>query len=255
MLEISLENGIKTIAFNIPQKKNPLLPESTRQLKAALDESLTDGTKVVIITGNGGNFSSGAMLDPNLLSKGFDVTEYLRNDVNTAIMAIRELPIPVIAKVQGVCVGLGFSIALACDMLYASENAMFSQIFTRIGLSSDGGGAYFLAQTVGYRKAFELIANNANISAAQALEWGIANAVFEDSAFEASVLEFAQNLAAGPTVALAQVKQNLQVALKGDLAEALDTEAINQGKCFKSSDFIEGVMAFMQKRKPKFKGK
>ena len=254
LLKVSQGEGIKYISFNSPEKKNPLTPELMSALGDALAKCESDGTKVVVIEGAGGNFSSGALLDPKMLSGEFDVTAYLKKEVNPVIELMKSLPVPIIAKVQGVCVGLGFSIALACDMIYAGESAIFSQVFTRIGLASDGGGAYFLAQTVGYRKAFELIATNANISAKEALDWGIANHVFKDVELNDAVNQMANRLANGPTIAISSVKANLQEASEGNLVNALEVEAVNQGKCFASKDFIEGVTAFMEKRKAVFKG-
>ncbi len=249
----SMENGIKTISFNIPSKKNPIQPESMELLLAHIEASEEDGTRVIILTGEGGNFSSGAMLSPEMMSR-FDVTAYLREKVNPVILAIRQSPIPFIAKVEGVCVGLGFSIALACDMLLASENALFSQIFTRIGLSSDGGGSFFLTELLGQRKAFELIATNRNIRAEEAKAMGIANHIYSESLLEEEVSKLAYALAQGPSIALAQVKKNVVSASKGSLKDTLDEEAKNQGVCFKSTDFKEGVKAFIEKRPPNFTG-
>ena len=253
IIKTTLKDGIKTIAFNIPNKKNPILPASMELMLAHIKESENDGTKVIVISGAGGNFSSGAMLAPEMLSD-FDVTAYLSEKVNPVILAIRNTSIPVIAKVQGVCVGLGFSIALACDMLLAKEDARFSQIFTRIGLSSDGGGSYFLTELLGHRKAFELIASNQELSAKAALEMGIASHVFPSELFEAEVMKFTISLAKGPSIALAQVKKNVQSATKGNLADTLEEEAKNQAACFKSTDFKEGIQAFMEKRQANFKG-
>ena len=255
LLLTDLTAGIKTISFNIPKKKNPILPETMDALGKALQECQEDGTRVVVIRGEGGNFSSGAMLDPGMLTGDFDVKEYLSEKVNPVIQQIRSLPQPVVAQVQGVCVGLGFSLALACDLIYAGESSRFSQIFTRIGLSSDGGGAYFLAQSLGYHRAFQLIASNAEISAQQALSMGIANYVVTDGELASSTEELASRLASGPSVALAAVKRNLQAAMTADLAHTLKTEADNQGVCFQSYDFKEGIIAFTEKRAPKFQGK
>ena len=149
----------------------------------------------------------------------------------------------------GVCVGLGFSMALACDMLITSENANFSQIFTRIGLSSDGGGSYFLTKLLGHRKAFELIASNKNITAQEALALGITSEVLPNEKIEEAVSALAENLVNGPLVAIEQVKANIRIAETGTLAEALQAEAENQGKCFRTFDFMEGQKLKIKKSK------
>ncbi len=255
LLRTYLANGIKTISFNVPDKKNPLTPQSMDLLNEALDACEKDGTKVVILKGEGNNFCSGAMLEPKMLQGDFDVTDYLSEKVNPVIIKMRELPQPIIAQVQGVCVGLGFSLALACDLIFAGESARFSQIFTRIGLASDGGGAYFLLKTIGYQRAFHLIANNVELSAQRALALGIANQVVTDGELHLATQEMAQKLAKGPGVALAAVKRNLQTATLGNLSVALREEASNQGVCFQTKDFKEGVTAFMEKRQANFEGK
>jgi 2-(1,2-epoxy-1,2-dihydrophenyl)acetyl-CoA isomerase len=247
------ENGIKTIAFNIPTKKNPIKPESMDIMLGHIKESEQDGTKVIVLTGEGGNFSSGALLAPEMLGE-FDVTAYLNEKANPLILAIRNSNVPVIAKVKGVCVGLGFSIALACDMLLACDNTIFSQIFTRIGLSADGGGSYFLTELLGHRKAFELIATNRNIEATEAMQMGIANQVYLSSEFDEGVSNLVNFLANGPGIALTQVKKNVREATTGTLASTLAEEAKNQAACFKSADFKEGIKAFMEKRPANFKG-
>ena len=139
-------------------------------------------------------------------------------------------------------------------MLLASEEARFSQFFTRIGLSTDGGGSYFLTELLGHRKAFELIATNQEISAKASLEMGIANHVFPSETFEDEVMKFTTSLAKGPSIALAQVKKNVLSATKGNLADTLEEEAKNQAACFKSKDFKEGIQAFIEKRSANFKG-
>ncbi|MDX2302578.1 MAG: enoyl-CoA hydratase-related protein [Microscillaceae bacterium] len=256
-LLVTMVNKIKTITINNPQAKNALSPETSAMLREAILVSTRDDTRVIILTGVGGNFCSGAALDASSMSnpKEYDVTQYLRETVNPAILGIRNINIPVIAKVRGVAVGLGANFALACDMVYASPDAVFSQIFTHIALSSDGGGAYFMPQTIGYKKAFEWMATAAKIPAEEALRYGMINHLVADEELDAKVQEMAETLARGPFVAIQQTKANLRVGVKGDLAATLETEAINQKNNFQTEDLIEGVMAFLQKRKPQFKGK
>ncbi len=254
---VKLIDGIKTIAFNAPAKKNPLTLAMGRALHQALKDSETDGTRCIILTGVGANFSAGADLDPSAMAdgRGADVTKYLKEEVNPIVQQLCTMGLPVIAKVRGVAVGVGMNLALACDIVMASENARFSQIFTKIGLSSDGGGSYFMLEKLGYHKAYELMATAAMLSAEEAHTLGLVNHVVADAALDDAVHEMATRLANGPLVALKATKRNLLAARTGGLVAALNAEAENQADNFKASDFMEGVMAFLQKRPAKFTGK
>jgi 2-(1,2-epoxy-1,2-dihydrophenyl)acetyl-CoA isomerase len=253
---VSVENNIKTITINHPKAKNAVSPETSAALCKAISSSFTDETRVIILTGAEGNFCSGAELGGQMINpREWDVTKYLREVVNPIILNIRNLNIPVIAKVRGVAAGLGANFALACDMVYATPEAMFSQIFTNIGLSSDGGGAFFMHRSMGYKKAFELMTTAARISAEDALTLNMINHVVIESEIDQVVQEMAERLAQGPLVAIQQTKSNLREASLGNLESTLEIEAVNQGINFKTDDFLEGIMAFAQKRKPNFKGK
>lgn len=254
-LLVSREGFVKTLTFNLPEKKNPLTPEMLQKLRQALLESQTDGTRVIILTGAGEDFSAGADLSAGAEDpRNEDVTRYLRTAVNPVILMMRQTNIPIIAKVRGVCVGVGFNFALACDLIYAEEKALFSQIFIRIGLASDGGGAFFLPRLTGYHKAFELMVTGAMIKAEDALRMGIVNQIFVGDLLDTAVQKMAHQLASGPYVAIQQIKANLRAGMESSLAETLDNEAVNQYKCFQTHDFKEGVRAFLEKRKARFKG-
>lgn len=253
---VEVESGIKTITLNRPRKKNAIDAETEKLLAESIfDSAENDDIRVTIVTGAGGDFSAGADLDPGSMRPGFDVTQHLKEDLHPIILAMRNSDKPFIAKVRGNCVGYGGNVALACDMIFASESARFSQIFTRIGLSADGGGTYFLAEALGYAKAYELLATGAMLSAADADRLGLINRVCDDAELDVAVGDIAQKLATGPFVAIRNTKKNLREAVAGTLESTLDSEADSQGINFKTSDFPEGAMAFLQKRKPNFQGK
>jgi 2-(1,2-epoxy-1,2-dihydrophenyl)acetyl-CoA isomerase len=254
-LLVTQEGAVKTLTFNLPEKKNPVTPEILQGMKQALQAAETDGTRVIILTGAGEDFSAGADLSEGAEDpRNENVTEYLRTAVNPIILMMRQTNIPIIAKVRGVCVGVGFNFALACDLIFAEDKATFSQIFTRIGLASDGGGAFFLPRLIGYYKAFELMVTGAMIKAEDALRMGIINQIFTGDLLDNAVQKMANQLANGPYVAIQQMKANLRVGMEGSLAETLDAEAVNQYKCFQTHDFKEGVTAFLEKRRANFKG-
>ena len=251
-LLVTLADGIKRITINRPDRRNSVDLETVAMLLDAIRQSAEDGTRVVILTGVGESFCAGA--DLAVASEGeiadFDVTRSLREGVNPTILAMRALPLPIIARVHGPAVGVGCNYALACDIIVASEQALFGQVFVKIGLMPDGGGTFFLPRLVGYQKAFELMATLDIISAHEAHRLGIINRIVPVAELDSTVDALAAQLAASPRVALAKIKAGLNQA--ADLAGALEFEAVNQDECFHSKDFIEGVTAFMQKRKAVF---
>jgi 2-(1,2-epoxy-1,2-dihydrophenyl)acetyl-CoA isomerase len=256
MLLINTENGIKNVSFNLPKKKNPITIDMLVELRQILATSQTDGTKVIILRGEGANFSAGADLSAGTSDPRFaDVTTYLREYINPVILAMRNSPLPIIAQVQGVCVGVGCSLAFACDLIFAEKTAMFSQIFAKIGLATDGGGGFFMPRAIGYHKAFELISTATKISAEQALQLGLVNHVFEDeNTLLIHIQETTAYFSAAPSIAIAKIKENLNTGINQTLAETLEKEAVNQGVCFQTKDFIEGVMSFLEKRPAVFRG-
>lgn len=253
-LLVFLEDGIKHITLNRPERRNSVDSETVQLLLAAIKQSSTDGTRVVILTGAGESFCAGA----DLAATGgrdianFDVTKSLRENVNPTILAMRALPLPIIARVHGHAVGVGCNYALACDMIVASEQALFGQVFVRVGLMPDGGGTFFLPRLVGYHKAFELMATGDIIAAQEALQLGIVNRVVPFAELDATVDKLASCLTQAPRVAIEKIKAGLNHNTSSDLASALDFEAVNQDACFHSPDFIEGVNAFLEKRKAAF---
>ena len=253
-LLISIEDGIKRITINRPERRNSVDRETMQLLREAIEQSAEDDTRVVILTGAGDSFCAGADLAATNASDiaNYDVTRSLRENVNPTILAMRALPVPIIARVHGHAVGVGCNYALACDLIIASEAALFGQVFVRIGLMPDGGGTFFLPRLVGYHKAFELMATGDIISAQQGHQLGIVNQVAPFAELDAMVDGLAYRLARAPRLALARIKAGLNHGSQSDLAGALDFEAINQDTCFHSTDFTEGVTAFLQKRKAAF---
>jgi len=256
-LQVTLEGGIKRITINRPERRNAVDTETIELLHEAIQRSAEDDSRVLILTGAGDAFCAGADLQ---ISDGrdirnVDVTASLREHTNPTIIAMRKLAKPIIARVHGHAVGVGCNYALACDLLIASEQAKFAQIFVKIGLMPDGGSTYFLPRLVGYHKAFELMATGDIISAGEAMSLGLVNRVVAYEELDATVDAMAARLAASPGIALAKIKAGLNSGETGDLAAALDFEAVNQAACFGSEDFREGVAAFLEKRKANFKGK
>jgi 2-(1,2-epoxy-1,2-dihydrophenyl)acetyl-CoA isomerase len=253
-LLVSLEAGVKRVTFNNPARRNSIDFETMQRFTEAIKESFEDETRVIVITGAGDSFCAGADLQAGL-SGARDVTTDLREVINPGVMAMRNLPKPIISRVHGHAAGIGCNYALAADIIVASDQAFFSQAFIKIGLMPDGGGTYFLPRLVGYNKAFELMALGDSIPAQQAFEMGMINRVVAASELDATVDAMADRLASAPAIALAKIKAGLANGLQSDLASALEFEAAGQGECFRSADFTEGVAAFLQKRKAVFTGK
>jgi len=256
-LVVTQDKGIKRITFNRPEKRNSVDRETIELLHEAIERSATDESRVIVLTGAGDAFCAGADLQFRGLGdiKSFDVTASIRERTNPTILAMRALPKPIIARIHGPAVGVGCNYALASDILLASDAARFGQVFIKIGLAPDGGGTFFLPRIVGYYKAFELMATGEIITAGQAHDLGLVNRVLPLGELDQAVDELAARLAASPAIALAKMKAGLNHGQQADLASALDFEAVNQAACFQSNDFLEGVSAFLEKRKAKFSGR
>ncbi len=254
-IEVTRAEAIATVTINRPHRKNAVTGEMWAQLAETFRSLSADADiRCVVITGAGGEFCSGADLAAREGS-GRPVHQLAAmRSVNDAALALHRMPQPTIAKVRGVAVGAGCNMALGCDLVVASENARFSEIFAKRGLSVDFGGTWLLPRRVGLHRAKELALFGDIISAADASEMGLVNRVLPDSELDAFVDGWARRLAAGPPIALALTKRMLNNAMNVTMEEALDDEGAAQTVNFGTKDTIEAMSAFTEKREPKFKG-
>lgn len=254
-IEVTRAEAIATVTINRPHRKNAVTGDMWAQLAETFRSLSADADiRCVVITGAGGEFCSGADLAAREGS-GRPVHQLAAmRSVNDAALALHRMPQPTIAKVRGVAVGAGCNMALGCDLVVASENARFSEIFAKRGLSVDFGGTWLLPRRVGLHRAKELALFGDIISAVDASEMGLVNRVLPDSELDAFVDGWARRLAAGPPIALALTKRMLNNAMNVTMEEALDDEGAAQTVNFGTKDTIEAMSAFTEKREPKFKG-
>jgi 2-(1,2-epoxy-1,2-dihydrophenyl)acetyl-CoA isomerase len=257
-VKLEVEGGVARIVLNRPEALNAWTRQLGEDLLSALDRVGDDPElRAIVLTGEGRAFSSGADLKAGtqMSDEGKpDVLTPLRAAYNPLILRVRTLPKPVIAAVNGPAVGIGCSLALAADLIVASESAYFLMAFVNIGLNLDGGASLTLPARVGHARAFEIAYLGERIPAAQALDWGLINRVVPDAELEHEVSAIAQKLAAGPPGSYANIKRTINDRVYDGFDQLLDLEATLQQERAESADFLEGVMAFMQKRPAKFTG-
>ena len=250
----AVQDDICVITLNRPDKMNALTAQMRAEITDALHHSDKDGARVIVMTGAGHAFCSGQDLgDANI--GGLDLERGLRDEYNPMLKAISERPVPVIAAVNGPAAGAGANLALAADVVIAAESAYFLQAFTRIGLIPDAGGTYWLPRNMGGAKAMGAALFAEKISARQADDWGMIWEAVPDDAFEAQWKSRAEFLAKGPGRAFELTKRAIRASWDNSLEGQLAAEANLQGKAGKSRDFMEGVVAFLEKRKAHFEGR
>jgi 2-(1,2-epoxy-1,2-dihydrophenyl)acetyl-CoA isomerase len=254
------DGSVEWITLKRPDRLNALTATMSHELEAAFGDAAAEGSvRCIVLTGAGRGFCAGQDLtefEAAYRSEGRpDIAEHLRSSYHRLIPLIVDTPKPVIAAVNGVAAGAGLSLALACDLRFASDAAKFTQAFVKIGLIPDSGGTYLLPRAVGYAKALELSITGDLIDAEAALRAGLVNRVVPEASFRDEVAGLAGRLASMPTMAIAATKSLLRGALHLTLGEALEREAAAQSEMGQTHDHVEGVNAFVEKRDPKFEGR
>jgi 2-(1,2-epoxy-1,2-dihydrophenyl)acetyl-CoA isomerase len=256
-VKLQADAGVARIVLNRPEALNAWTTQLGEDMLSALNRAAEDpDIRAIVFTGEGRAFSSGADLKAGheFADGKPDVLTALRGVYNPLLKTVRTVPKPVIAAVNGPAVGIGCSLALAADLIIAAESAYFLLAFVNIGLGLDGGASLTLPARVGHARAFEIAYLGERIPAAQALEWGLVNRVVPDAELDDEVEALAARLAAGPPGSYANIKRTINDRVYDGFEELLDLEAVLQQGRAESADFMEGVLAFMQKRPAKFTG-
>jgi 2-(1,2-epoxy-1,2-dihydrophenyl)acetyl-CoA isomerase len=252
------EAGVLWLEINRPKSRNALTVEAGRHLAESIEGANRADVSVIVVSGREGSFCSGFDLAQAKEYQPLDdakLEEIVRDPFHRLIRAIQRVSKPTIAAVDGAAVGFGCDLALACDLRLISDRAKFGEVFVKRGLMPDGGGTYTLPRIVGLGRALEIMYTGRLVESREALDIGLANAVFPAADFRKSVEEFAAVIARGAPVALKESKYATYAALDGTIEDALELELAGQKKCVFSQDFQEGIRAFFEKREPKFQGK
>lgn len=255
-LKYDLADGVATITFNRPDVYNALNDEITYELQSALKAVAKDeNVRVVVLTGEGKAFCSGQDLKAASGDQKRSFLQSLHKRYNPIISAMRSLPKPIVCRLNGVAAGAGCSLALACDVIVASEEATLIEVFINIGLVPDSGSSYFLPRMVGMAKAFEMCSMGTRVKAAEAASIGLINKAVPADQLDAAVKFYTDYYAKAPTKSIGLIKKMLAKSATSTLDEMLEYEAYCQEIAGTSNDYKEGVTAFLEKRKPAFSGK
>jgi len=251
-VEVTRDGAVQTITLNRPDKMNAFTRGMHAALRDALKEARDPEVRAVVVTGAGRAFCAGQ--DLTEFSELGDVGDGLRETYHPNVLAVRALEKPVIAAVNGACAGAGLSFACACDVRIATDSAAFVPGFIGIGLIPDAGGTYFIHRLLGASRAFEWMSSNRRLTAAEAHAWGLVSEVVEADALPARAAELAALYAELPTRGIGLTKRLFDHADTATLDEQLEMEAQLQAAAAQTSDFREGVTAFIEKRPPRFTG-
>jgi 2-(1,2-epoxy-1,2-dihydrophenyl)acetyl-CoA isomerase len=253
-LLVDRADGIVTVTLNRPERKNAATPTMWAELRDVFTEvGHRAEDRVLVVTGAGGDFCSGADLSGLAVEQEHQLVGMRL--VGSAALALHRCPKPTIAKVRGVAVGAGCNLALGCDLIAAAEDARFSEIFSRRGLSIDFGGSWVLPRLVGLHRAKELAYFAEIIPAKEAADLGLVNRVVPDADLDGLVEDWAKRLAAGPPIALSMTKTMLNNSAAVSFEQAVEDEARSQAVNIASADTAEAMAAFLAKREPKFRGR
>jgi 2-(1,2-epoxy-1,2-dihydrophenyl)acetyl-CoA isomerase len=251
----TIVNGVCQLKLNRPAVFNSFNKAMALLLQSELDKAaLNDQVRVIVLTGEGKAFCAGQDLSEAIDPEGPELQAIVRDHYNPIIERIRTIEKPIIAAVNGVAAGAGANIALACDITIAKKSAAFVQAFSKIGLIPDSGGTYFLPRIIGSQKAMALFMTGDKISGEQADQLNMIYKAVEDELFDAEVNTFSQSIALMPTRALGLTKKAVNESYRNTLTEQLALEETLQTEAGLTYDFSEGVNAFLEKRKPVFKG-
>lgn len=249
-------DGVVRISLNRPAVHNALSLDLIGEITAAIQEAEKDTTvRVIVLTGEGDKaFCSGADLK-TAMESGKTAGEMLRDGYNPMIEALRNIPKPVVCKLNGLAVGAGCSLALACDIIISSDDAYLSQMFVHIGLMPDAGASFFLPRLVGMARAFELASTGRKVYAPEAVQIGLINKSVAREKLDEAVEEAISYYRNAPTMAIGAMKNVLNRSFESNLSEILNLEAENQDILYKTRDAAEGISSFFQKKKPDYQGR
>lgn len=250
-----MDGEVAIVRLNRPDRLNAVTPEMLDLIAATVRRAADEGARSILVTGEGRAFCSGADLAAPRGESSRDLGDSLRNHYNPMTEAFAASPIPIVNAINGPAAGAGAAIALAGDIIVMAKSSYLLLAFANIGLVPDAGSTWLIAKAAGRAKVLEMALLGERLKADEALEAGLATAVVEDDALFETAMTYARRLAGMPTVSLGLIRKQVAAALTGTLTETLEIEAVHQRLASQTEDFREGVTAFLQKRKPEFKGK